>query len=105
MGQWRNWTKYIKKNPDEGLMTNEDILNFLSKYDTSYNVEGNVYYARKAFVVRSVINWCLSERQDGNIDEEEFARCAYMIDRYIRNEIKLFWKNGKILVQEKKKEV
>ena len=82
-------------------MKNCDILNFLSKYDHSYGTMGNDYYATKAFVVRSVINWCVGEKQEGKISEEEFARCAYVVDKFIRDEIDLFWKDGKIMVQER----
>jgi len=83
-------------------MNNKTILEFLADCDLTYCKVGNVYYAEKAFIVKSVINWCSERRQAGLLEDGQAAACIETVKRFIQNELDIYWKDDTIVISEKK---
>ena len=43
------------------IASRKDIIEYVKAYDKHYREENNVIYARKAFLVNAVIQWCLDQ--------------------------------------------
>ena len=72
------------------------ITGIFKKY---VKIEGNTIYADKLFVINSIINKLYSE--DGKaISSKTLIEYGEIINRYLKNEIDIFWKDGNILVKE-----
>ena len=80
-------------------MDNKTLLEFLERYDDSYDQHENVYYAGKAFVVKSVLKWCADRREQEIISEKQFDQCIVVIGRFVEDKIKLYWKDGSVIVE------
>lgn len=72
-------------------MENEIIIDFLQKNDQSFKIEENIYYAEKAFVVKSVVNWCVEQREMGLVGEKEVNNYLELIKQYLDGKIIIFW--------------
>lgn len=59
------------------------IKNFLKK-------EENVFHAEKMFVAFSVLRWIMDQK----VDHEVKAKYFNHIDRFLANEIDLYWEDG-----------
>ena len=80
-------------------MDNKTLLEFLERYDDSFDQEENVYYAGKAFIVKSILKWCADRRDRGVINEKQFDQCIVVIGRFVEDKIKLYWKDGNVMVE------
>ena len=80
--------------------TNKTVLDYLVENDKEYRIEGNIFYAEKAFMVRSLVTWCLDKREIGHFDEKSFESCLSLVDRYVRNEVELEWQDDCIMIKE-----
>ena len=65
-------------------------------------VKNGVYHAKRAFVIHSVLNWCLREKQNGNLTEAETLKYFRLLNQYLSDEIDIQWKRGKIVTFYKK---
>ena len=65
-------------------------------------VKNGVYYAKRAFVIHSVLNWCLRERREGKQTESETIKYFRLLNQYLGDEIDIQWKRGKIVTFAKK---
>ena len=79
--------------------TNRTVLDYLTENDEEYRIEGNVFYAEQSFMVRSLVTWCLDKKEIGHFDEDSFASCLSLVDRYVRNEVELEWQENCIMVK------
>lgn len=76
------------KNENEIL--DELIKKFSQKKD-------NVYYLNRLFVANTVIRWIFRETSQ----HEEILQYLMQVERFLKEEIDLYWKNGKIKVARK----
>lgn len=82
---------------------NQTILDYLRDSDDSYYRKDNVFYAEKAFKVRSVINWFVEKRNKDLIDDYALEIYLSLIDKYIKNKVDFMWDdNGELDVTRKK---
>ena len=67
------------------------IIEVLKNTDKDYYKKGNIQYARKAFVINSVVKWVLKKYDDGLYKEKEVEFYVEVINKFINDEINLFW--------------
>ena len=78
----------------------EAIIEVLKNADKDYYKKGNVQYAKKAFVINSVVNWVLKKYDDGLYKEKEVEFYVGVINKFINDEIKLYWdSNGDLQIE------
>jgi len=64
--------------------------------------KGNVYYGGKTFVINSIINWCLNQRAKKFFSLTEMRYYVTLIQRYIDDEIDLWWDGRSLNIRTKK---
>ena len=77
------------------------ILNVLLDADFSFEKRGNVIYAEKVFFVNSVIQWCLKRKENKEINIKQFRSYMLLLDKYVKQQVDLSWRDKKLLVQRK----
>tara|TARA_R100000152_G_C6708219_1_gene136323 strand:+ start:323 stop:574 length:252 start_codon:yes stop_codon:yes gene_type:complete len=77
-------------------MQKKDLLDFLSEYDDSYYIDGNIFYAEKAFIVYSAIKWTGEQRELNKITEKQVEAYYILIEKFIKDEILLYWNENRL---------
>jgi len=72
-------------------MENEQLIDFLKESGKGLWVEGNVIHAEKAFMIRSVIDWCLDQRDAGTMSDGQVQVYIKMINQFVEGTVFLFW--------------
>ncbi len=80
--------------PDETVKNR--LLQIVLDYDRTFYRKGNVYFLKRAFFVNSVINHLLKEQEAGNISITQLQEYITYLERYVKNKINLYWKNGQL---------
>jgi hypothetical protein len=62
--------------------------------------EGNIIYADKLFVINSIICQLFDGVDYRQVDKKVLAEYGYIIDRYLKNEVDICWKDGRVQVEE-----
>jgi hypothetical protein len=75
------------------------IRNLFNKYA---KIEENVVHAEKIFIINSVINYIYRDSDKNKVDKDELMFFGEAIDRYLKNEVDIRWKNGKLIITEPK---
>ncbi len=68
-------------------------MNEQFKYQLIKNMlkrDGNVYHAEKMFVAMSILKWVMEQK----VTEDVRAKYFSQIDKYLANEIDLYWEDG-----------
>ena len=79
------------------MLHKKDILDFIRRYDKSFGLQDNIYYASKAFKTNSVINY-LGEMKDNDVlDYEEAEQVFELLVRYLRGEADVIWDKDRIM--------
>ena len=65
--------------------------------------EGNVLYCEKLFTINSIMNWLLVDLKNSAVSIGEMKEQLVYINRYLDDEIDLYWDNGVLMFYEKKK--
>jgi hypothetical protein len=71
----------------------------LGLYHKNVKIEGNLYRTEKLFLINSIINH-LFKGGAAKLDKTMLSRYAELIDRYLKNEIDIYWEDGRLLVEE-----
>jgi len=78
----------------------EIIIKVLKNADKDYFKKDNVHYAKKAFVINSVIKWVLKRYDEKLYTEEDVRFYIDVINKFIKDEIKLYWDvNGDLQIE------
>ena len=72
------------------------ITSIFKKYT---KVDGNTVYADKLFIINTIINYLFREENKKNINKD-LVYYGEIINRYLNNEVDIYWKSGKIMVKE-----
>lgn len=70
------------------------IRNLFSKYA---KIKDNVVYAEKLFIINTIINDLFKEKAPNKSDLMYYGE---IIDRYLKDELDITWKDGRILISE-----
>jgi len=73
------------------------IRNLFNKYA---NLKDNVVYAEKLFVINTIINHLFKDSDKKPPNKSDLMYYGEVIDRYLKNELDIRWKDGKILISE-----
>ena len=74
-------------------MENEALIEFLKESGKGLTVEENVIYAEKAFMIRSVIDWCFEQKEAGQISNNQVQVYVQMINEFVQGKVILFWES------------
>ena len=74
-------------------MENEALIEFLKESGKALTVEENVIYAEKAFMIRSVIDWCFEQKEAGQISNNQVQVYVQMINDFVQGKVILFWES------------
>jgi hypothetical protein len=70
---------------------NEAIIEYLKDIDPQFRQEGNVVFAEKAFIVKSVIDWCRKSKLTEKLSSNQVRAYLTLIHQFVKGEIHLFW--------------
>ena len=73
------------------IASRKDILEYIRAYDKDYRVEDNVVYARKAFLVNTVIQWCLYQVNTKRMSPGEMKFYLQAISSFMEGETNIYW--------------
>ena len=79
------------------MLHKKDILEFIKRYDQTYEIKENIYYASKAFKTNSVINYLGEMKGEDNLQYEEAEQILNLLIKFLRGEADVMWDEGKIL--------
>ena len=74
-------------------MENEALIEFLKESGKALTGEVNVIYAEKAFMIRSVIDWCFEQKEAGQISNNQVQVYVQMINDFVQGKVILFWES------------
>jgi hypothetical protein len=75
---------------------NEAIIEYLKDLDPTFGIEDNVYYAKKAFIVKSILEWCTNGKEADRLTINEVKAYLSLIHQFVKGEINLFWLNDTV---------
>jgi hypothetical protein len=73
------------------------IRNLYKKYAI---VDGNLIDANKLFVINTIINYIFKDKDYKKIDTKQLANYGELINRFLKEEVDIYWKDDKLLVEE-----
>ena len=80
------------------IASRKDIIEYVKAYDKDYREENNVIYARKAFLVNAVIQWCLDQVNTKRMSPGEMEFYLQAISSFMEGETDIFWDENDNLV-------
>lgn len=78
------------------MLHKKDILEFIKRYDKTFEIKENIYYAAKAFKTNSVINYLGEMKDDDSLHYDEAEQVLNLLIKYLRGEADMLWEDGKI---------
>ena len=73
------------------------IRNLYKKYAT---IDGNLVDANKLFVINTIINFIFKDKDYRRVNTKQLAEYGELISRFLKNEVDIYWKDDKLLVEE-----
>ena len=80
------------------IASRKDILEYVKAYDKDYRVEDNVIYARKAFLVNTVIQWCFYQVNTERMSPGEMEFYLQAISSFMQGQTNIYWDEESNLV-------
>ena len=81
------------------IASRKDILEYIRAYDKDYRVEDNVIYAKKAFLVNTVIQWCIYQVNIKKMSPGEMEFYLQAISSFIEGNTNIYWdKNDNLVI-------
>jgi len=60
----------------------------------------NVVYAEKIFIINTIINYLFKDKDYRELDKYKIIEYGEIINRYLQDEVDIYWKDGKLMVRE-----
>ena len=80
-------------------LTRQDILAYIRTNDRSYEIDGNTIHAPKAFIINSVILWCMEMLKTNKIQSNEMDFYLQSLGAYMQDKATLHWdKEGNLVI-------
>ena len=73
------------------------IFEFIKRYDKTFEIKENIYYAAKAFKTNSVINYLGEMKDEDNLHYDEAEQVFNLLIKYLKGEADVIWEDGRVL--------
>ena len=80
------------------IASRKDIVEYVKAYDKDYRVENNVIYAEKAFLVNTVIQWCIYQVNIKKMSPGEMDFYFQAITSFLQGKTTIYWDEESNLV-------
>ena len=61
----------------------------------------NVIYADKLFIINTIVNYLFKDKDYSSLNKAKIAEHGELINRYLENEVDIYWEDGILMVAEK----
>ena len=78
------------------MLPKQDIIDFIKRYDKTFEIKENIYYAAKAFKTNSVINYLGEMKDEDNLHYDEAEQVFNLLIKYLKGEADVLWDEGKV---------
>lgn len=78
----------------------DEVLRFLREHDNKFVCVGNLYHAEKLFFIFSLYDHICESQASGEMNSEEVQNHLELINKYIKDEVKLSWDSSGALIIE-----
>ena len=72
-------------------------MDFIKRYDATFEIKGNIYHATRAFKTNSVINYLGKMKDTDNLNYDEAEQVFNLLIKYLKGEADVDWEDGKVL--------
>ena len=79
------------------MLPKEDIIDFIKRYDDTFKIKQNIYYATRAFKTNSVINYLGKMKDTDNLNYDEAEQVFNLLIKYLKGEADVIWEDGRVL--------
>mgnify|MGYP001063701961 FL=1 len=79
------------------MLPKEDIIDFIKRYDDTFKIKQNIYYATRAFKTNSVINYLGKMKDADNLNYDEAEQVFNLLIKYLKGEADVIWEDGRVL--------
>jgi len=73
------------------IISRTDILKYVKEYDKDYRIDNNVIYLRKAFLINTVIQWCIQQVKIKKMQSNEMDFYLQSISSFLEGECNIYW--------------
>ena len=80
------------------MIDKDTLLRWLREEGALYQ-DDNIYYADKAFVANSIIQWCAKRKISKNISNAELDKHFHSLHLFLQNKIDIYWNDDIINVK------
>jgi hypothetical protein len=79
------------------MLPKKDIIGFIKRYDDTFKIKQNIYYATRAFKTNSVINYLGEMKDTDNLNYDEAEQVFNLLIKYLKGEADVIWEDGRVL--------
>jgi len=79
------------------MLPKKDIIDFIKRYDNTFKIKQNIYYATRAFKTNSVINYLGEMKDTDNLNYDEAEQVFNLLVKYLKGEADVIWEDGRVL--------
>ena len=79
------------------MLPRKDIIDFIKRYDNTFKIKQNIYYATRAFKTNSVINYLGEMKDTDNLNYDEAEQVFNLLIKYLKGEADVIWEDGRVL--------
>ena len=79
------------------MLPKKDIIDFIKRYDNTFKIKQNIYYATRAFKTNSVINYLGEMKDTDNLNYDEAEQVFNLLIKYLKGEADVIWEDGSVL--------
>ncbi|MHC4736390.1 MAG: hypothetical protein ACYTDW_18320 [Planctomycetota bacterium] len=79
------------------MLPKKDIIDFIKRYDNTFKIKQNIYYATRAFKTNSVINYLGQMKDTDNLNYDEAEQVFNLLIKYLKGEADVIWEDGRVL--------
>ena len=77
------------------MLPKKDIIDFIKRYDNTFKIKQNIYYATRAFKTNSVINYLGDMKDTDNLNYDEAEQVFNLLIKYLKGEADVIWEDGR----------
>ncbi len=79
------------------MLPKKDIIDFIKRYDDTFKIKQNIYYATRAFKTNSVINYLGEMKDTDKLNYDEAEQVFNLLIKYLKGEADVIWEDGRVL--------